>query len=51
MLDLMNNYVATTVFLSQLYFVKPGLKPAKNSGKNIFQTVFYLNTKSVELSA
>ena len=43
MFDL-NNYVATSVSWPHLYYVKPGLKPAKNAGKNIFQPVFYLNT-------
>ena len=32
MLDL-NNYVATSVSWPQLYYVKPGLKPAKNARK------------------
>ena len=39
MLDL-NNYVATSVSWPQLYYVKPGLKPAKNAGKKYFPTRF-----------
>ena len=35
MLDL-NNYVATSVSWPQLYYVKPGLKPAKNAKKKYF---------------
>ena len=35
MLDL-NNYVATSVSWTQLYYVKPGLKPAKNARKIYF---------------
>ena len=35
MLDL-NNYVATSVSWPQLYYVKPGLKAAKNARKIYF---------------
>ena len=35
MLDL-NNYVATSVSWPQLYYVKPGLKPAKNAKQIYF---------------
>ena len=35
MLDL-NNYVATSVSWPKLYYVKPGLKPAKNAKKMCF---------------
>ena len=38
MLDL-NNYVAISVSWPQLYYVKPGLKPAKNARKIYFSNV------------
>ena len=47
MLDL-NNCVDISVVLTTALYVKRRLKPAKNAGKNIFQTVFRLNTKSVD---
>ena len=43
----LKNCIATSVVLTTAMYVKPGLKPAKNAGKNIFQNVCHLKMKSV----
>ena len=49
MLDL-NNYVATSVSWPQLYYVKPGLKTAKNAGKKYFPNRFLPENEKRRLS-
>ena len=36
----LNNFVATSVVLTTATYVKPGMKPAKNAGKNYFPNRF-----------
>ena len=45
MFDL-KNCVAPSVVLTTAMYVKPGLKPVKNGGKNILQTVSHFNKKN-----